>query len=380
MALIDSPSVPAAAPARAGEPARNVTVDGLRGVAAMLVVLYHLCINTETLLRPFTPDWLHALLGSFGATGVNVFFVLSGFVISMSLRNAPLSGRYVAMFALRRSVRLDPPYWVTIVLCIALAKLSALLFTELAGRGQFPAAQVVAHLFYLQNILGYGDISAVFWTLCIELQFYLVLVLVLTAAYDPARPRTRPILAIAALTALSLVLAVGQIKLPVDGLFVRYWHMFGLGVLTCWCVFGDLAWRWWWALVAVELFVVCGAAPSLPHFAPILAAVVLVLSRRWVAARDWLGGTVHQFLGKLSYSLYLMHPIVGWSTISVLKKLFGDRPSLPLGLLYVAAGIAASVAAAWVLYRLVELPAIRWSKKVPMPHAAAPLAPPAVPA
>ena len=365
-------SVAVSAPHPAGEPARNLTVDGLRGTAAMLVVVYHLYLNTESLLRAHTPDWLHALIGSFGATGVNVFFVLSGFVISMSLRQAPLSGRYVAMFALRRSVRLDPPYWVAIVLSIALAKLSALLFSELAGRGQFPPAQILAHLFYLQNVLGYGDISAVFWTLCIELQFYLVLVLVLTAAYDAGRPRRRPVLAIAGLAALSLVLAVGQIKLPVDGLFVRYWHMFALGALTCWCVFGDLSWRWWWALVGVELVVVFGSAPSLPHLAPVLAALVLVLSSRWVAARGWLGSAVHQFLGKLSYSLYLMHPIVGWSTISVLKKLFGDHPSVPLGLLYMACGIATSLVAAWILYRAVELPAIRWSKRVPMPHAGAP--------
>ena len=363
---------PATPTASASLPSRNLTVDGLRGIAAMLVVLYQLYLHAETLLRPFTPEGLHALIGSFGATGVNVFFVLSGFVISMSLRGAPLSGRYVAMFALRRSVRLDPPYWVTIILCIAMAKLSALLFAELAGRGQFSAAQIVAHLFYLQDILGFGDISAVFWTLCIELQFYLVLVLVLTAAHDPAQPRSRPILAVAALVALSLVLAVGQIKLPVDGLFVRYWHMFALGVLTCWCVFGDLSWRWWWALVGIEGVVVFGAAPSLPHLAPVLAALVIVLSNRWVAARGWLSGAVHQFLGKLSYSLYLMHPIVGWSTISVLKKLFGDHPSLPLGLLYMTCGIVTSIAAAWILWRAVELPAIRWSKRVPMPNAPAP--------
>lgn len=380
MALTAPSSVAVPAPHRAGEPARNLTVDGLRGTAAMLVVLYHLYLNTESLLRVHTPDWLHALIGSFGATGVNVFFVLSGFVISMSLRQAPLSGRYVAMFALRRSVRLDPPYWVAIVLSIALAKLSALLFSELAGRGQFPPAQILAHLFYLQNILGYGDISAVFWTLCIELQFYLVLVLILTAAHDAGQPRRRPILAVAGLTALSLVLAVGQVKLPVDGLFVRYWHMFALGVLTCWCVFGDLAWRWWWALMAVELVAVFGSAPNLPHLAPLLAAAVIVLSSRRIGARGWLAGPAHQFLGKLSYSLYLMHPLVGWSTISVLKKLFGDAPSIALGLAYMAAGIVASIASAWILWRAVELPAIRWSRKVPMPQAAAPAAVPAVPA
>lgn len=104
---------------------RNLTVDGLRGITAMLVVVYHLVLNIEPLHKLITPTFLGDVYVSLGVSGVRMFFVLSGFVISMSVLGAPLSVRYVGLFALRRSLRLDPPYWVAIALAIALAEVSA---------------------------------------------------------------------------------------------------------------------------------------------------------------------------------------------------------------------------------------------------------------
>jgi len=346
---------------------RNRTADGLRGVAAMLVVLYHLYYNIETSMRPHLPETLHDLLKILGGTGVFIFFVLSGFVISMSLRGAQLSGRFIAMFALRRSIRLDPPYWTAMALCMAMAVLSTHLVAEAAGRGQYTVPQVVAHLLYLQDLLNYPQISAVFWTLCIELQFYLVLVLLLTLCARLARPGMA-VWIVATLVAASIAIQASGFHMPMRGLFIPHWHMFGLGVITCWCLFKDVSWRWWWTLVIAELALVFGLKPNPATLAPVLASLVLVLSATWEPARNWLGSTLSQYLGRISYSLYLMHPTIGWSTMSVLKKLFGEQ-SFALDLLYVAAGIATSIISAHMLYRLVELPAIRLSKKIPLPHA-----------
>ncbi len=361
---------PSAAPTLAmpTHAARNATADGLRGVAAMLVVVYHLYINTEAALRPQLPIWLHDFLKTLGGTGVFIFFVLSGFVISMSLRGAQLSGRFAAMFALRRSVRLDPPYWAAIVLCMVLAQVSARVAPEVAGRGQYSVAQVLAHLFYLQDILGYPQISAIFWTLCIELQFYLMLVLLLLVC-TRLHAKDSAVWCVSALAAVSLVVDVNHIELPVRGLFVAHWHMFALGILTCWSLFKDIGWGWWFALVAAELGFRFGLNPNAATLAPTVAAVTLVLAARWHPARHWLSSALAQYLGRVSYSLYLMHAMIGWSTISVLKKVFGAE-SFVLGLLYVCAGILTSVLSAHVLYRCVEAPAIRLSKRVRLPRGA----------
>ena len=76
-------------------------VDGLRGIAASMVVLFHFWGNLPDASRDIVPGFLHWPF-EHGNLGVDVFFVLSGFVIAHSIRNAVPSASYVARFALRR--------------------------------------------------------------------------------------------------------------------------------------------------------------------------------------------------------------------------------------------------------------------------------------
>jgi peptidoglycan/LPS O-acetylase OafA/YrhL len=80
----------------------------------------------------------------------------------------------------RRSLRLDPPYWTAIVLMIAFSLVSA---RFVAGKAPpvITAPQMVAHVFYLQDILGYPSIGTVFWILCLEVQVYFIYVFLLLA-------------------------------------------------------------------------------------------------------------------------------------------------------------------------------------------------------
>lgn len=99
-----------ATPSRPESVVRFTYVDALRGIAALSVLVYHF---TGSLIRNFPhnplPKPIFSLL-SHGNMGVEVFFVLSGFVISYTLRNAWVTPGYVGRFALRRSIRLDPPF------------------------------------------------------------------------------------------------------------------------------------------------------------------------------------------------------------------------------------------------------------------------------
>jgi peptidoglycan/LPS O-acetylase OafA/YrhL len=128
------------------------------------------------------------LLRQQGDIGIAVFFVLSGFVISHSVARSRVTFPFVGRFMLRRSLRLEPPYWLAIALVICFAHLSA---RVLPGKEltSFSAGQIAAHIFYLQEMLGYPHINIVFWTLCQEVQFYLVYVLLLALSRnDPAQP------------------------------------------------------------------------------------------------------------------------------------------------------------------------------------------------
>src|SRR5262245_44222872 len=94
---------------------RFVFIDGLRGIAALSVVLYHF---NEAVIRQsarWVPHVVEAVLHR-GFLGVEIFFVISGFVIAFSVRDGNYTPGYLFRFCLRRSIRLDPPYWATIAL------------------------------------------------------------------------------------------------------------------------------------------------------------------------------------------------------------------------------------------------------------------------
>ena len=153
---------------------RMALVDALRGLAALWVAAYHFynAIAERGQLSWFEP--LKRVL-EVGNLGVMVFFVLSGFVIACSVHRARVTGRYVGIFALRRSLRLDPTYWTVIWLtCLmALAKSS---WTSATNPVAFTLGDVLLNMCYLNRLVQGPTIVAVGWTLCLEVQFYLVFV------------------------------------------------------------------------------------------------------------------------------------------------------------------------------------------------------------
>src|SRR5688500_3864296 len=100
---------------------RFIFIDGLRGIAALWVALFHLYSGgpNAPVLASLTPGILDAALRH-GYLGVEVFFVISGFVIAHSVGSRPVTRDFALRFAARRSLRLDPPYWLTIILVVFL--------------------------------------------------------------------------------------------------------------------------------------------------------------------------------------------------------------------------------------------------------------------
>jgi peptidoglycan/LPS O-acetylase OafA/YrhL len=112
-------------------------VQALRGIAALWVVLFHL--EKQGAIGGLTahvPAQLSYAAFGYGSAGVAVFFVLSGFVIAHSLNGKEMTPAELGRFALRRSVRLDPAYWASIMLTVSVAAMLALAHDE-APNGTF---------------------------------------------------------------------------------------------------------------------------------------------------------------------------------------------------------------------------------------------------
>ena len=292
---------------------RLEAIDCLRGIASLGIVFLHLVGFIPYMEIPVGPIGAAAVyVSSFGRLGVPVFFVLSGYVIAMTGSRYDFTPNVAGRFLLRRMVRIAPPYWVAVLLHVAI-------FAAGKSVGRFQTytidfGQVLAHFLYVQEVLGYPEFSAAYWTLCLEVQFYVVF------AASAVALRLVPKFGVAwfALLVVSSMLIEGFDMVPRQW-FPRLWYQFGVGVLAFYASRERSA-----LLVLVVLLLAMlglGVYRGQPDgVAVALTAALLVVNRRL--------GTfpgVLLYLGQISYSLYLVHGLVALA----IAKPFMSAPFTP---------------------------------------------------
>ncbi len=167
--------------AAVGRVVRLTWVVALRGFAALAVYAFHLWqgLGGNAFTFGFHDGFTYGLRSLFraGSQGVDLFFVLSGFVIAwpyVSARKLRLTSGEVVDFYRRRYFRIAPLFYVTIAVVVVLIEIGWL-------KGSVTPKIVIGHLLFLENFIPYwvGSLRGVYWTLPTEIHFYLVLPLVL---------------------------------------------------------------------------------------------------------------------------------------------------------------------------------------------------------
>ena len=350
------------------EKRRIAAIDGLRGLAALYVLVFHF---EDSSMRPsltsVMPAWFIEVLRH-GYLGVQVFFVLSGFVIAYSTWGRPIDASKAANFVVRRQMRLDPTYWVVLAISIADVALPHILHPHREGMAPLPSSgQVFAHIVYMQHILYGKSISPVFWTLCIEVQFYLVFVACLYLGQRIARFRdlARAVAGLVPVFALGVVSFVYQLPKPtIDGSkwFLNSWFMFALGVFACWVVRTRnriLPFFLAFTIFAMFNFFVWHRVESA---VAIGTACVILAAHRSTFVDAALSREPLRYLGQISYSLYLCHYVIGFRVLNAGYAVTGARALPALG--WYLAAIAASIGFAHLLYVTVERPTMRFASKL----------------
>ncbi|HWN10218.1 MAG TPA: acyltransferase [Pyrinomonadaceae bacterium] len=368
---------------------RLQSIDALRGIAALGVVLYHAVMQTTNAVPNNSLQWPVKgiqFLSSFGYVGVFLFFVISGFCIHLQWAKSKANGIEPQIkfgsFWKRRLRRLYPPYLFTLALFFLMAARSVGIDIT-----HFFVYDVVMHLLMLHNLDPNTcySINGVFWTLAIEEQLYLAYFLLL---FLRTRLGWGPTLAICALARLlwfwfshAIWLAFG-IGVPVPEAAASHWLTWALGALAVEAACGLVKLPNWcrnlWigsaAIVlasATSLLLPMTQKDTLPHDLAWLLmhpawglGFFIVVNRAVQSEHNWARQlrqprvisrlvSIAATIGVFSYSLYLTHELV------IMQSWRFEVDWLPPMVNTLLVVVPATVAFAWLFFQVCEKPFMR---------------------
>jgi len=327
-------------------------IDAARGIAACLVMLQHSLYSSGLLgnyptevLTGFIPRWLE-----FGETGVMTFFIVSGFVIPLSLEKT----NNFKLFWLHRALRIYPLY-----LAIFFATCALKLGGGLDSIGAF-ATNFLTHLFFIQEYVSQENFVGGSWTLSLELIWYIGLSALFLISMNKK---------------VVLLVVVGilvSISAQIGCALGHHLPMGRLSMLMC-CVLGLVFYRYDRGEISLRLFAILVGAMFLTILGNLFVGMQLFPSPHptadfRMAGTSWgLGGLifcglfftrqsamwshgVFNFLGRISYSVYLVHGVV----------LLALAHTLLHGWLFVATVFAVTIGISMLTYRFIEAPPIKF--------------------
>lgn len=364
-------------------------LDGLRGIAIILVMLHHF-----TYIRP--TSGIDGLIGSvlfFCWTGVDLFFVLSGFLITGILLDTRGSERYFTTFYARRTLRIFPLYYLVLFLAfVVLPKFPAVHEVLVGQVGPVDLPPQWPYWLYLANfsiadggwVHGWVDVS---WSLAIEEQFYLVWPLLIWLC--PPRLVAPLCAVIIVIEPIARVLARASMMQPLP-IYVLPWFRldgFAVGALLAWALRRGLLpsldrWVPIVVLAGVAGIIVCTIMGGHPWWwnrwmqqygyslIAITAGGMLVSAVNRPADSLWprmlSAGWLRAF-GKYSYGMYLIHAPVMRAVREYVLNPQEYEVIAPWNaqVLFYGAATAPTFALAWLSWRFFEAPILRLKAKFP---------------
>ena len=335
---------------------RLLELDALRGIAALMVVLFH-----------FTMDRPEMNLGfKYGVTGVDFFFIISGFVIFLTLSNT----KNWKDFVVSRFSRLYPTYW-TVVTFTALMWVVYKWMHQESMDGLF--TQYLGNMTMLQYYLKITSFDEPYWTLLVEMQFYVVMLLIFNFKWLNK-------IVVLGLAGLSFILlnhfvlssAVPAIFKYSRGLFqlVNHFPLFFAGIL-----FYSIKFRMGSRIAKIPLLMACLATQIVLYadggtsflyisqweYAMMLTIYFAVFSLYAFDIPLRIVNRVTVYLGTISYSLYLVHKFV---CVSIIIPTLSKYTSLGFWTIVFGVCVPTVIILASLITFLVEKPALQYIRDI----------------
>lgn len=358
-----------------------VLLEIARGLAALWVFLYHVQDNLRD-----TSLFLYSI-AQYGNLGVPMFFVISGFVITYSAESTLKKQQSPLFFLKKRFLRIYPVFWASVLLVILLPYTVEVLSMLKSGRYQEPVNLIYeyslsewAHFLMLTKVFfantGYlpaefSQINAVYWTIAIEFQFYLIVCLGL---YFRRYYRHFIVL----MSVLSFINMLNPLGVNY-GLFIHYWPSFCIGIALAYVfkarwIQGRIAVnkaRIGWGVLSLTCILCIWLLTNDPSeylwFALLFASLLWMISpiENVLVKLEHFGGKAAKFLlgafvalGAMSYSVYLLH-----GKLQFLSALFVRQIVNESSLAFVLLTILLTLFLCYPFYLLVERPFMSSSYK-----------------
>ena len=326
-----------------GEKSRYLELDALRGIAVLAVVFYHYTFAYDFHFKLFSD---HKLYLYHGNLAVHLFFVISGFVIFLTLEKS----KRKTDFLVSRFSRLYPSYWVAM-----LVTLTVITVFPVPTLGHYTIKEVAMNLTMLQGFTKLRLIDQVYWTLKMELTFYIIMYLLYLN-----KLLSKIEWACLAWLAFSLISSIFKIPLKkyLDVLFVLEYAPLFIAGINFYLIKNKGGSILNHIIIALSLVVEVRwllMHPDENYVSVILFAGIYALFYLFAYGRlSWINNRVLLFLGSISYSLYLLHNVIGYSIIYRLRQ-YTD-----LQIIYVTIPFIFSIALATLMTFYIEKPAIRF--------------------
>ena len=334
-------------------PTRLAFIDALKAIASQLIVLHHLAFygpmsDVANELAPALFSWL----SQDARIAVQVFLVIGGFLAAKALAPAGqlISAAPLALLK-KRYFKLVIPYLAAVLLSILCAAIARSLIDHESIPNPPTAWQMLAHIALLQNILDFDSLSAGVWYIAIDFQLFTLLLATLWLARSASGVTTQRLgMALVSTLALASLLYFNRDS-NWDNWALYFFGAYALGTLSYWI--GEAKQKPYGLLLMAVVVVAVLFIDFRSRIAvALLTALALGIARRGGFMESWPKGKVLAYLGKISYSVFLVHFPVVLVINAVVTKIATQSAALnALGIVF---AWVASVAVGAAFFRAVE--------------------------
>lgn len=322
----------------------NNNIHTLRGIASIFILLYHILLFQDQSKCIFTKSEFKDFLYDFLIVGVPLFFFISGYVLLNSTYSLKPTFLNNTLAFIKRILRIQIPTLITILITWAILLFLNYFFSWNLEHDLFFPERFFANLFFYVPFTKYSWYNVIYWTMTIEVQFYILFFIL----FSIVKNKTNLL--------FSIILIVVSTSFYEDiRLITHYFPLFALGMLLSMYLSSKIS---FFLYVFGFVYTICFGFAYIE-----LSWMISVSLASLICVFITFESKLVNFFSKISFSLYLTQGVSAILFLSISP--FTVESSIWLKLFYSAIAFGIATFGAWLFYQLIEKPSIKLLKKIP---------------